>query len=78
MPIEEPNVVWVLVGYSKAGGPMSLLVAPAAWSTPLIRHGATRRCTDPACDAVIDDGIARPAHAGATVPNHTLTYPLEA
>ena len=62
-------------------GPMSLLVRTGGLTYGLIWHGATRRCTDPACAAVIDDdGIVRPARTAATVldHDHTPTYPLDA
>jgi hypothetical protein len=62
-------------------GPMSLLVHTGGLTYGLIWHGATRRCTDPACDAVIDDdGTAGPTHTGATVldHDHAPSYPLDA
>jgi hypothetical protein len=62
-------------------GPMSLLVRTGGLTYGLIWHGATRRCTEPACDAVIDDdGIVRPAHTAATVLDHVHapSYPLDA
>ncbi len=47
----------------------------------LIFHGATRRCTDPQCEALLDDdGAARPRHSSASVlkHDHTPSYPVGA
>jgi hypothetical protein len=62
-------------------GPMSLLVRTGGLTYGLIWHGATRRCTDRACDALIDDdGMGRPAHTAATVldHDHSPSYRLDA
>jgi len=63
-------------------GPLSLLVRTGGGLVyTLIWHGATRRCTDPACGAVIDEGgTAAPGHTGAAVldHDHTATHPIGA